>query len=284
MACCLARNSCQGQRLPDGGRDIDETSGLIVGARQRHERASGADLRIVTIFGGTGFLGRHIVQRLAQEGYGIRVATRRPELAGFLRPCGDVGQVVPVQANVRNEESVRRAVAGADAIINLTGILYERGRQNFYAVHVASADRIARAAAEAGGGHLLHVSAIGADVASPSDYARSKAAGENGGQGGVPQRHHLQAEPRVRAGGRLFQPLRVHGASGPGPAAVLRRPAEDEARRAVPHARVRGGHHAVPAGVRRRHRRGRPAGARRRRGARQNLRAWRALGLQLTPN
>ena len=135
-------------------------------------------MRIVTIFGGTGFLGRHIVQRLAQEGYGIRVATRRPELAGFLRPCGDVGQVVPVQANVRNEDSVKRAVAGADAVINLTGILYERGRQNFYAVHVASPDRIARAAAEAGASHLLHVSAIGADAASPSEYARSKAAGE----------------------------------------------------------------------------------------------------------
>ena len=135
-------------------------------------------MQIVTIFGGTGFLGRHVVQRLAQEGYGIRVATRRPELAGFLRPCGDVGQIVPVQANVRNEESVRRAVADADAVVNLTGILYERGRQNFFAVHVASADRIARAAAAAGAARLLHVSAIGADAASPSDYARSKAAGE----------------------------------------------------------------------------------------------------------
>ena len=88
-------------------------------------------MRIVTIFGGSGFLGRHIVQRLAHEGYGIRVATRRPELAGFLRPCGDVGQIVPVQANVRDEASIRRAVAGADAVINLTGILYERGRQTF---------------------------------------------------------------------------------------------------------------------------------------------------------
>ena len=135
-------------------------------------------MQIVTIFGGTGFLGRHIVQRLAQEGWGIRIATRRPELAGFLQPCGDVGQIVPVQANVRNEDSIRRAVAGADAVINLTGILYERGRQNFYAVHVASADRIARATADAGAKHLLHISAIGADAASPSDYARSKAAGE----------------------------------------------------------------------------------------------------------
>ena len=135
-------------------------------------------MRIVTIFGGTGFLGRHIVQRLARTGCGIRVATRRPELAGFLRPCGDVGRVAPVQANVRDEASVRRAVAGADAVVNLTGILNERGKQTFHAVHVAAAGRIARAAADAGASHLLHVSALGADAASPSDYARSKAAGE----------------------------------------------------------------------------------------------------------
>ncbi len=135
-------------------------------------------MRIVTIFGGSGFLGRHIVQRLAREGWGIRVATRRPELAGFLRPCGDVGAVAPVQANVRDADSIRRAVAGADAVINLTGILNERGRQTFYAVHAAGARRIARAAAEAGASRLLHLSAIGADAASPSAYARSKAAGE----------------------------------------------------------------------------------------------------------
>ncbi len=135
-------------------------------------------MRIVTIFGGTGFLGRHIVQRLAQDDYGIRVATRRPELAGFLRPCGDVGQVAPLQANVRDEASVRRAVEGADAVVNLAGILYERGRQNFAAIHVAAAERIARAAADAGVSTLLHISAIGADTASPAAYARSKAAGE----------------------------------------------------------------------------------------------------------
>ena len=135
-------------------------------------------MRIVTIFGGAGFLGRYIVQRLAREGCGIRVATRRPELAGFLRPCGDVGRIAPVQANVRDEESVRRAVAGADTVVNLTGILSERGRQTFAAVHVAAAERIARAAADAGVARLLHVSALGADPASPSAYARSKAAGE----------------------------------------------------------------------------------------------------------
>lgn len=135
-------------------------------------------MRIVTIFGGTGFLGRHIVQRLAREDWGIRVATRRPERAGFLRPCGDVGRVVPLQANARDDDSVRRAVEGACAVVNLCGILHERGRQTFAAIHVEAADRIARAAAEAGAAHLLHVSALGADAASPSAYARSKAAGE----------------------------------------------------------------------------------------------------------
>ena len=136
-------------------------------------------MRIVTIFGGAGFLGRHIVQRLARDDYGIRVATRRPELAGFLRPCGDVGQIAPLQANVRDEASVRRAVAGADAVVNLTGLLYERGRQNFAAIHVAAAERIARATADAGASTLLHISALGADAASPAAYARSKAAGES---------------------------------------------------------------------------------------------------------
>ena len=135
-------------------------------------------MRIVTIFGGTGFLGRHIVQRLAREDWGIRVATRRPERAGFLRPCGDVGRVAPLQANARDDASVRRAVEGACAVVNLCGILHERGRQTFAAIHVEAADRIARAAAEAGAAHLLHVSALGADAASPSAYARSKAAGE----------------------------------------------------------------------------------------------------------
>ena len=135
-------------------------------------------MRIVTIFGGTGFLGRHIVQRLAREDWGIRVATRRPERAGFLRPCGDVGRVVPLQANVRDDASVRRAVEGVDAVVNLCGILHERGRQTFTAVHAEAAGRIARAAADAGATRLLHVSALGADAASPSAYARSKAAGE----------------------------------------------------------------------------------------------------------
>ena len=209
---------------------------LIVGTAHWHWRASGGVLRIVTIFGGTGFLGRHIVQRLARAGWGIRVATRRPELAGFLRPCGDVGRVAPVQANVRDEASVRRAVAGADAVVNLTGILNERGRQTFAAVHVAAAGCIARAAADAGASRLLHVSALGADAASPSDYARSKAAGEDAVREAFP-------------GATLFRPGLVFGPEDAffnRFAAMLRlvpvlplffdRPAPDEAGRALPHA------------------------------------------------
>ena len=226
-------------------------------------------MRIVTIFGGSGFLGRHIVQRLAHEGYGIRVATRRPELAGFLRPCGDVGQIVPVQANVRDEASIRRAVAGADAVINLTGILYERGRQTFYAVHVASAERIARAAAEAGASHLLHVSAIGADAASPSEYARSKAAGEAAVREAFPTatvfRPSLVFGPEDDFFNRFASIVRLV----PVLPVFFDGAAEDEAGWAFPHARVRRGHDAVSAGLRRRHRRGHPAGAGRRGGAGQ---------------
>ena len=238
-------------------------------------------MRIVTIFGGSGFLGRHIVQRLAHEGYGIRVATRRPELAGFLRPCGDVGQIVPVQANVRDEASIRRAVAGADAVINLTGILYERGRQTFYAVHVASADRIARAAADAGASHLLHVSAIGADAASPSDYARSKAAGEAAVREAFPTatvfRPSLVFGPeddffnRFASIVRLVPVLPVFFDGLP----------KMKLDGLFPHARVRRGHDAVSTGLRGGHRRGHPTGAGRRDGAGQDLRARRPLGLQL---
>ncbi len=134
--------------------------------------------RIVTVFGGSGFLGRHLIQQLAQEGALIRVAVRRPEFAGFLRPMGGVGQIDLVQANVRDDASVARAVAGASEVVNLTGILYERGRQSFYAVHGNGAGRIARAAKEAGARRLVHISAIGAASDANSGYARSKAHGE----------------------------------------------------------------------------------------------------------
>jgi NADH dehydrogenase len=134
--------------------------------------------RSITIIGGSGFVGRYVVQRLARQGWIIRVAVRRPDSALFLKPLGQVGQITPVQANIRDDASVARAVAGADAVVNLTGILYESGRQTFEAVHVDGARRIAVAARAAGAGRLVHMSAIGADPASPADYARSKAAGE----------------------------------------------------------------------------------------------------------
>ncbi|MGL4494421.1 MAG: complex I NDUFA9 subunit family protein [Beijerinckiaceae bacterium] len=134
--------------------------------------------RVVTVFGGSGFIGRHVVRALAKRGWRVRVAVRRPDLAGHTQPMGVVGQVVPVQANVRYPESVARAVAGADAVVNLVAVLAESGKQTFDALHVEGAAAIARACAEAGIGRVVHVSAIGADAQSDSAYARTKAAGE----------------------------------------------------------------------------------------------------------
>lgn len=133
---------------------------------------------LVTIFGGSGFLGTQIVQALARRGHRVMVAVRRPDLAGHLKPLGFVGQIVPIQANIRNPDSVRRAVEGADIVINLVGIGYERGPQRFRAVHAEGARNVAEAAAAAGAKSLVHISAIGADAQSPSAYARSKAQGE----------------------------------------------------------------------------------------------------------
>jgi uncharacterized protein YbjT (DUF2867 family) len=132
---------------------------------------------LVTIFGGSGFLGRHVVRALARAGYRIRVAVRRPDLAGHLQPLGQVGQIHAVQANLRYAASVEAAARDADVVINLVGILFERGRQRFDAVHAFGAEAVALAAS-AFGARLVHVSAIGADERSPSHYARSKAAGE----------------------------------------------------------------------------------------------------------
>src|SRR5262247_1394697 len=132
---------------------------------------------LVTVFGGSGFLGRHVVRALARHGYRIRVAVRRPELALYLQPAGRVGQIHAVQANVRHPASVEAAVRDADVVINLVGILYERGRQQFEAVQSFGAEACALAAS-AYGARLIHVSAIGADENSTSLYARSKAMGE----------------------------------------------------------------------------------------------------------
>lgn len=132
---------------------------------------------LVTVFGGSGFLGRHVVRALAKRDYRIRVAVRRPELAGHLQPLGRVGQIHAVQANVRYPATVEAAARDAGAVINLVGILTAAGEQSFDAVHVRASEAIARAAA-ASGSRMVHVSAIGADAHSSSQYARTKAAGE----------------------------------------------------------------------------------------------------------
>lgn len=133
---------------------------------------------LVTVFGGSGFLGRYVVQALARNGCRIRVAVRRPHLAGYLQPLGSVGQIHPVQANLRYEDSVRRAVEGADAVVNLVGILQQTGKQKFQAVHTEGAALVARAAADIGASAFVHMSSIGASTSSRSAYARSKAEGE----------------------------------------------------------------------------------------------------------
>jgi NADH dehydrogenase len=133
---------------------------------------------VVTVFGGSGFLGRHVVLRLCREGATVRVAGRDPEKALFLKPLGDVGQVVPWRADITDAASVERALAGANAAVNLVGILFERGRRTFARVHADGAGNVARAAAATGAKRLVHVSALGADAHSESDYARSKAEGE----------------------------------------------------------------------------------------------------------
>jgi uncharacterized protein YbjT (DUF2867 family) len=135
-------------------------------------------VRRVTIFGGSGFIGRHLVRRLAAHGDVLRIAVRDRVGAGFLKPMGDVGQIVPMAVDLADEQLVAAAVHEADLVVNLVGILYEKGRQSFRAVQAEGPGRIARAAAAAGVKRLVHLSAIGADADSPSDYARSKAAGE----------------------------------------------------------------------------------------------------------
>ncbi len=132
---------------------------------------------LVTVYGGSGFLGRHVVRALAKRHYRIRVAVRRPELTGYLQPLGRVGQIHAVQTNVRYPASVEAAARDADILVNLVGILFERGRQRFDAVHVAAAEHVA-AVAKARGARMVHVSAIGADKNSSSRYGRTKAAAE----------------------------------------------------------------------------------------------------------
>ncbi len=133
---------------------------------------------LVTVFGGSGFVGAQVVRALAKRGYRVRVAVRRPGHAYRMRMLGDVGQIEVVQANVRAPESIARALSGAEACVNLVGALYESGRQKFQSLHAMGARNVAEAAAAAGVGRLVQISAIGADAESQAKYARTKAQGE----------------------------------------------------------------------------------------------------------
>jgi len=134
--------------------------------------------KLAVVFGGSGFLGRYVVKRLAAAGYVVRVAVRNVQAAMVLRPMGDVGQIVPLYAPVSEEALVARATQGAELVINLTGILAERRKGDFMRTHAEGAGRIARLAASSVARRMIQVSAIGADAASPSLYGQSKAAGE----------------------------------------------------------------------------------------------------------
>lgn len=134
--------------------------------------------RTITVFGGSGFIGRYVVARLAAQGWTVRVGVRRPVRARFLKPLGDVAQVVPLPCNIRDPQQVRRALQGSGAVVNLVGILQAQGTQTFDSIHVEGAENIAEAAAAEGITRFVHVSALGADPDSRSDYARSKAVAE----------------------------------------------------------------------------------------------------------
>lgn len=134
--------------------------------------------RLVTIFGGSGFVGRYAVRAFAKRGWRVRAAVRRPDLAGHLQPMGAVGQIHAVQANLRFPESVARAVEGASCVVNAVGILAPAGAQTFDKLHADGARVVARAAREAGATSFVHVSAIGADPQSSAQYARTKGEGE----------------------------------------------------------------------------------------------------------
>ncbi len=136
--------------------------------------------KMVTIYGGSGFVGRYITRRMANEGWRVRVAVRRPNEAMFVRPYGVVGQVEPILCNIRDDASVAAAMHGADAVVNCVGVLNELGKNAFDAVQADGAERIARLAAEQGISRMVHISAIGADAESDSEYSRTKAHGEAG--------------------------------------------------------------------------------------------------------
>jgi uncharacterized protein YbjT (DUF2867 family) len=187
---------------------------------------------VIVVFGGSGFVGRYVVRALAKAGKRVRVAIRRPHLAVDLRVMGDVGQIQLVQANVRNADSVARALEGADGVVNLVGILFEKGKQTFDSTQGEGANTVATAAAAAGIARYVHMSAIGADAASKSNYGRTKGEAEAAVLAAVPSATILRpsivfgpeddffnrfaamaritpALPLIGGGGTKFQPVYV---------------------------------------------------------------------------
>lgn len=142
------------------------------------ELPKGQSMALVTIYGGSGFVGRQIARQMAAAGWRVRVAVRRPNEAGVVRTYGAVGQVEPVPCNVRDDLSVRAAMSDADAVINCVGVMVREGRNTFDAIHREAAERIARLSVEAGVANVVHISAIGADPDSASNYAATKGRGE----------------------------------------------------------------------------------------------------------
>ncbi|UWQ01747.1 complex I NDUFA9 subunit family protein [Aliiroseovarius crassostreae] len=134
--------------------------------------------KLVTIYGGSGFVGRYVARRMAKQGWRVRVAVRRPNEALFVKPYGAVGQVEPMLCNIRDDNSVREVMQGADAVVNCVGILLPRGKNTFHQVHDIAAGRIAQIAAEEGVERLVHVSSLASDPDAPSQYGRTKARGD----------------------------------------------------------------------------------------------------------
>ena len=141
---------------------------------------------LITVFGGSGFLGKYVIRELVKDGWRVRAAVRRPHTAQELKVIGNVGQVQLVQANLRFAKSVEHAVAGSDAVINLVALLFEEGKQRFESLHVRGAETLAKATADEGISNFVQVSAIGADLESDSDYARTKAEGEDAVRAAIP--------------------------------------------------------------------------------------------------
>ena len=135
-------------------------------------------MSMVTVIGGAGFVGRYLIRRLIEQGHSVRIATRDPEAAKFLKPLGGVGQIQPIQVNIRDEVSISRAISGSDCLINLAGVMFPSRRQSFEAIHEYGASRAARAAIKAEVPHFIHISALGVGANGKSKYIRSKTAGE----------------------------------------------------------------------------------------------------------